>query len=210
MRFWLWPAVALVGMLLGGCASVVKSDVIAFHDWPVDLQDKSYVFEPSPAQKNNFEYQSYQGLMQGELQRLGFTPSPNPQAANLKVALDYRIDARDVKVVQPVYSDPYWPYWYGPYYGPRWHGYYGPFYDPFWYPGPVVSGYQESQYQMFQRHLNVRITRRDGKKLYDVTVDSDGGNGSLAFAMPYMVRAAFQDFPGKNGVPHRVNLKIDE
>jgi hypothetical protein len=209
MRLWLWP-ILLAGMLLGGCASVVKNDVIAFHDWPADLQDKSYVFEPKPEQKNNLEYQSYQGLVRTELQRLGFTPAQSPQSANLQVALDYRIDVRDVKVVQPMYSDPYWPYWYGPYYGPRWHGYYGPFYDPFWYPGPVVTGYQESQYQVFQRHLNVQITRKDGKKLYDVTVNSDGGNASLAFAMPYMVRAAFQDFPGKNGVPRRVNLKIEE
>lgn len=212
MRLRLWLIFALAGLLLSGCASVVKNDVIAFHDWPADLRDKSYVFDPKPEQKNNLEYQSYQGLVRGELQRLGFTAAQSPQTANLKVALDYRIDARDVKVVQPVYGDPYWPYWYGsPFYGPRWRGYYGPFYDPFWYPGPVVTGYQESQYQVFQRHLNVQIARsKDGKKLYEVTVDSDGGNGSLAFAMPYMVRAAFQDFPGRSGVPHRVNLKIDE
>jgi hypothetical protein len=207
MKFRLWPILALSAMLLSGCASVVKNDVVAFHDWPTDLQDKSYAFDPTPEQKNNLEYESYQSLVRAELQRLGFTPAQSAQTSNLKVALDYRIDARDVKVVQPVYSDP-WPYW-GPYYGPRWRGY-GPFYDPFWYPGPVVTGYQESHYQLFQRHLNIRISRKDGKKLYDVTVDSDGGNGSLAFAMPYMVRAAFQDFPGKSGVPHRVNLKIEE
>jgi hypothetical protein len=205
MRFRLWPALALAVMLLSGCASVVRNDVIAFNDWPADLKDKSYAFDPTPEQKDNLEYQSYQSLVRAELQRLGFTPASSAQAANLKVAMDYRIDARDVRVVQPVYSDP-WPYWYGPYYGPRWPGYY----DPFWYPGPVVSGYQESNYQVYQRHLNIRITRKDGKKLYDVTVDSDGGNRSLAFAMPYMVRAAFEDFPGKNGVPRRVNLKIEE
>lgn len=205
MKFRLWPALALAAMLLGGCASVVKNDVVAFHDWPANLRDKTYAFDATPEQADSLEYQSYQKLVRDELQRLGFTPSSAAQA-NLKVAMDYRIDARDVKVVQPMYSDP-WPYWYGPYYGPR--GFYGPFYDPFWYPGPVVSGYQESHYQVFLRHLNIRIARKGGKKLYDVTVDSEGGNGSLAFAMPYMVRAAFQDFPGKSGVPHRVNLKIE-
>jgi hypothetical protein len=51
---------------------------------------------------------------------------------------------------------------------------------------------------------------KDGKKLFDVTVNSDGDNGSLAFAMPYMVRSAFTDFPGKSGVPHRIDLKIKE
>jgi hypothetical protein len=208
MRRYLWPALALAGMLLGGCASVVKNDVVAFHDWPTDLQDKSYVFDPKPEQKEDLEYQSYQGLVRGELQRLGFMPALSAQRANLKVALDYGIEAREVKVLQPVYADPYWPY-YGPY-GAHWRGYYGPFYDPFWYPGPVLTGYQENQYQVFQRRLHIQIARKDGKKLYEVTVDSRGGNGSLAFAMPYMVRAAFQDFPGKSGVPHRVNLKIEE
>jgi len=211
MRPWL-PIVALTALLLGGCASVVQNDVVAFHEWPADLQDKSYVFDHRPKQPNNLEYQRYQGLVAGELHRLGFTPAANLQAANLKVAFDYTIDARDVTVVQPVYGDPYWPYWYGiPYYGRRWRGHYSPFHDPFWPPGPVITGYQESQYQVYQRHLVVTISRgRDGKKLYEVSVDSSGGNGSLAFAMPYMVRAAFRDFPGKSGVPHRVNLKIDE
>jgi len=196
-------------LLLGGCASVVRNDVVAFNDWPAGLQDKSYAFDPHPDQRNDAAYRNYTGLVAAALRRLGFTPAAHAQTANLKVTMDYRVDPRNVQVVQPVYGDPYWPYWYGPY-GPRWRGY-GPFYDPFWYPGPVVTGYQESRFLVFQRHLNIRIVRgKDGKTLYDVTVDSDGGNSSLAFAMPYMVRAAFQDFPGKNGVPHRVNLKIDE
>src|SRR3546814_1293424 len=49
-------------------------------------------------------------------------------------------------------------------------------------------------YQVFKRQLNILITHaKDAKKLYEVTVESNGGNGSLAFAMPYMVRSAFAD-----------------
>ncbi|MDB5793819.1 MAG: hypothetical protein JWR25_198, partial [Noviherbaspirillum sp.] len=47
----------------------------------------------------------------------------------------------------------------------------------------------------------------DGKKVYDVTVVNEGTRGSLARVMPFMVRAAFADFPGKSGVPHLVELK---
>jgi hypothetical protein len=211
MRRWLWMGVALAGLLLSGCASVVRNDVVAFHDWPANIQDKSYVFDRKPAQENNLQHQSYENLVRVELQRLGFTEAKSAKVANLKVAMDYQIDARDVKVVEPVYVDPYWPYYGYPYYGPRWRGAYGPFYDPFWYPGPVVAGYQERQYQVFQRQLDILITQnKDGKKLFDVSVGSNGGNGSLAFAMPYMVRSAFSEFPGKSGVPRRVNIKIDE
>ena len=210
MRRYLLVLIALSSVLLSGCASFIRSDVIGFHDWPANLQEKSYVFERKAGQENNLEHQNYENLVRTELTRLGFSEVQAQRSAHLKVVLDYRIDVRDVKVVQPVVTDPYWPYWYGhPYYDPR-RGYYGPYYDPFWHPGPVMQ-YREVQYQLFRRQLNILITRiKDGKKLYDVTVDSDGGNGSMAFAMPYMVRSAFQNFPGQSGVPRRVNLEIKE
>lgn len=210
MRRWVGIMMVLASAFLSGCASFVRSDVVAFHEWPADMQNKVYVFDRSPKQENNLEHQSYENLVRTELTRLGFVEAQNPRAAILKVALDYRIDARDVREIQPI-VDPYWPYWYGhPFYGPRWGGYYGPYYDPFWYGAPVTQ-YREVQYQVFNRQLNILITQvRDGKKLYDVTVDSDGGNGSLAFAMPYMVKSAFSDFPGRSGVPRRVKLEIKD
>lgn len=205
MKRWLLMGIALSTLLLSGCASVIRTDVLAFHEWPADLQNKSYVFERKAGQDNNLEEKSYENLVRTELTRLGFTEAATPAAANLKVALNYSIDSRDVRTVQPYVVD---PYWYGPYYGPGWR--YGRYYDPFWYPGPVTQ-YREVQYQLFQRQLNVLITNiKNGKKLYDVTVHSSGGNGSLAFAMPYMVRSAFSDFPGKNGVPRRIDLEIKE
>ncbi|CAL60775.1 conserved hypothetical protein [Herminiimonas arsenicoxydans] len=208
MRRCLWIFIAVASVLLSGCASFIKSDVVAFHEWPADLQNKTYIFDRKTEQANDLEYRSYENLVRTELGRLGFAEAQDPRGANLKVALQYRIDARDVTAMEPVLVD---PYWYGyPYYGPRWRGYYGPYYDPFWYPGPVTQ-YREVQYQVFQRQLNILITRsKDGKKLYDVTVNSDGNNGSMAFAMPYMVRSAFSDFPGRSGVPHRVNLEIKD
>ena len=36
-------------VLLTGCATTIRSDVTAFHDWPAQLHDQSYVFEaPAP------------------------------------------------------------------------------------------------------------------------------------------------------------------
>lgn len=208
MRRALLLLIALSSLLLSGCASFIRNDVIAFHEWPADLQNKTYIFDRKGEKENDLEYRSYENLVRNELGRLGFAEAQDPRGANLKVVLNYKIDVRDVQTVQPVIVDPYWPYY--PYYGPRWRGYYGPYYDPFWYPGPVTQ-YQQVQYQLFQRQLNVIITRsKDSKKLYDVTVHSEGANGSLAFAMPYMVRSAFSDFPGQNGIPRRLKLEIKE
>ena len=206
MRRGLLLLLALFSLLLSGCASFIRNDVVAFHEWPTDLQNKTYIFDRKSDKENDLEYRSYENLVRNELGRLGFAEAQDPRGANLKVVVNYRIDVRDVRTVQPVFVDPYWPYY--PYYGPGWRGYHSPYYDPFWYPGPVTQ-YRDVYYQLFQRQLNVVIMRSiDGKKLYDVKVNSDGTYGSLAFAMPYMVHSAFSDFPGPNGVPRHIQLEI--
>ncbi len=198
-------------LLLAGCATTIQSEVTAFHDWPADLRDKSFVFERSHEQENNLEYNSYENLVRDELRRLGFIDAADSKSAKLKVAMQYSMQVRDVRVVQPVLVDPYWygsPF-YG--YGRRWpgYGYYGPFYDPFWYGPPIVEQ-RDIRYQLFTRQLKIGIAQAsDFKKLYDVTVNSEGTNDSLAAVMPYMVRSAFADFPGRNGVPRRIEMRMN-
>lgn len=43
-----------------------------------------------------------------------------------------------------------------------------------------------------------------------VPVDSNCGNSSLTFSVHYMSKSAFEDFPGRNGIPHRAKFKIKE
>jgi len=201
---------AAVALVLGGCAApTLRSEVTAFHEWPAQLADKSFVFERGGAQDNDLEYRNYENLVRIELLRLGFSDATAAGKAALKVAMRYRVNDRDVRVIQPVVVSPGWGM---PYYGPRWpYHYYDPFfYDPFWSGPPVVS-YQESNYRLYRRELQIGITRAgDGKKLYDVTVTSEGQTPSLAAVMPYMVRSAFAEFPGKSGVPHQVEFEFTE
>ncbi|RJG02005.1 DUF4136 domain-containing protein [Noviherbaspirillum sedimenti] len=200
---------AALALLLGGCAApTLRSEVTAFHEWPAQLPDQSFVFERSRAQDNDLEYRNYENLVRDELLRLGFTDPAAAGKAALKIGLAYQVNERDVRIVEPVVVNSGWG---APYYGPRWpYRYYDPFYDPFWYSPPVVS-YQESNYRLYRRQLQVGITRvSDGKKLYDVTVISEGKTASLAAAMPYMVKSAFADFPGKSGVPRQVELEFKE
>lgn len=200
MKRWQFGLVLSVVMLMSGCASTIKTQVTPFHEWPNYVQDKTYVFERTKDQDNDLEYRTYENLVRGELTRLGFEEASDVRSARLKASLGYSIKARDVRVVYPVVMDPYW-------YGPAWRGYYGPFYDPFWYGPPAVERREES-YQIFTRKLRFMLAQMsDGKKVYDTTVVSEGTNGSLAAVMPYMVRAAFMDFPGRNGVPRVVEMK---
>jgi hypothetical protein len=196
---------------LAGCASTIRSEVTAFHEWPVDLGNRSFSFARTPEQENDLEYRSYESLVRNELARLGFSEANPAQAAGLKVGIQYSLSARDVRVVEPVFTDPFYGPAWGPFFGPRWShaGFYSPFYDPFWYAQPTQM--IERNFQVFTRRLRIPISRSaDGKMLYDVTVNSEGTNGSLPAVMPYLVRSAFEDFPGKNGVPRRVELKMTQ
>ncbi|MDP3843916.1 MAG: DUF4136 domain-containing protein [Oxalobacteraceae bacterium] len=204
-------ALLSIAVLLAGCASTIRSDVTVFQEWPTELQDKSFVFEHDKSLESDLEYQSYQQLLRAELQRLGFTDAASPKAAALRVGFDYQVSVRDVREIQPVLVDPYW--YGGGFYAPRFYrrgGFYDPFYDPFWY-GPPIVAYQQSDYRLYHRQLHVDIKHaRDGKKLYQVTVHSEGRNPSLAAVMPYMVRSAFVDFPAKSGVARQVKLPLKD
>lgn len=208
-----WMTLFILGLmlLLSGCASTtIHSEVTAFHEWPSDLHDKVFVFERTREQDNNLEYRNYENLVRAQLTRLGFSEAAPAQPARLKVTLAYGIKVRDVRVIEGALVDPFW--YNSPIYGHRWRGrgYYGPYYDPFWPVAPPTE-YVENSYQIFTRRLEVMIAQApSGKKLYDVTVVSEGTNGSLAAVMPYMVRSAFADFPGPSGVPRQVNLKMQD
>ncbi|MFY0022159.1 hypothetical protein ABTQ05_19735 [Acinetobacter baumannii] len=70
---------------------------------------------------------------------------------------------------------------------------------------------QTTSYPVFLRRLQIGISQAsDGKKLFDVVVDSEGQRAGLTAAMPAMVRAAFEDFPGPSGVTRHIRIKVDK
>lgn len=209
MRSWLIIFSMGMAAILAGCTTtpVVRSEVTAFHEWPAGLRQATYAFEPSAEQQNNLEYRAYQSLIREELERLGFRASDKAAAAQLKVHFSYGIKARDIRVVEPVVVDSayYYPF-YRPYY---WGSPFGGFGDPFW-PHAYVEQ-RESQYVLYTRRLNIGMTQAaDQRKLFDVTVVSEGRNGNLAGVMPYLVKSAFSDFPGTSGVPRSIELETGQ
>jgi len=198
-------AVALVG-----CAvPVIRSDVTATHQWRSELLAQPFVFERSSSQDADPEYKAYENLVRSELQRVGLREATPAQQPQLTVKLAYGMSARDVRIVQPVVVDPF--FYNPPLYGPYWRRYrYAPFYDPFWASGPMVQ-YREGRQVVYSRELRLQMMQStDAKKLYDVTVHSQGGISSLPAVMPYMVQSAFADFPGTSGVPRRIEIEIKQ
>lgn len=209
MRYLAILATAMT-LLLAGCATTIRSDVTSFHEWPAELQDKSYVFQQAAPEHDTLEYRNYLNLVRGQLAQLGFREVDQAGAAKLKVAMNFSTTDLPTRVVQS--ADPFWTgpgYWGGRYGSPwgyrGWYGYRSPFYDPFLY-GPVMM--EESVRHNFERTLRVTIDGVDGKKLFDVTVHNTSRKAATPAVMPALVTSAFAGFPGQSGVPHRVDLQV--
>jgi hypothetical protein len=208
-------AMLAAAALLAGCATTIRSDVTAFHEWPARMEDKSYQFNAPPKAEDTLEYRNYQNLVRAELSRLGFVEARDPAAGKLKVAMQFSTTVHAVRVVQAV--DPFWNgrnYWRGHHRSPwgyrpgysTFSPFYDPFYDPFMYRPPDLI---ETVRNAYERQLQVKIDSRDGKTLFDVTVRNTSTIFSTPTVMPALVASAFAGFPGQSGVPHRVDLKLE-
>ncbi len=211
MKRLMTAAVAASALLLAGCATTIRSDVTTFHQWPAQIDDKTYVFEAPPMQDDTLEWRAYQDLVRGQLARLGFRDAAQGKPA-LSVSMRFVTTDVPVRVIEPMMSPFYHPmvhplrYSYrGRYRGfhnPYWGGWYSPFHDPFWSPA-----YQVSVEHQYRRELQVGIKAADGKRLFDVTVHNTSRQMSTPALMPALVQSAFEGFPGPSGVARRVELK---
>ncbi|HEY1149494.1 MAG TPA: DUF4136 domain-containing protein [Pseudoduganella sp.] len=207
--------IAAASLLLSGCATTLRSDVTVFHQWPADLQDKSYVFETPPPAEDTLEHRSYLALVSNELAKLGFQQAANPADAKLRVGMRFSTVDHPTRVLQasdPFLMSPYYGPWgygrfgYGPYrrYYGGFYGYRG-FYDP-WYWGPME--YREVIQHNYERKLYVTINNLSGQKLFEVTVNNTSRKQSTPAVMPALVQSAFTGFPGESGKAKRVDLEI--
>jgi hypothetical protein len=197
----IWPIAGalMAASLLAGCASTVTSHVTAFKQpgWE-DAPPRTYAFEHTAAQQNDLERQTYEAWTSDQLAARGFTSAPHASARYL-VRLNYSMATRLVQVRQPVYPDPYW----GP--GP-----WGPWRSP-WGPwGPWGPQYVDTNVQVpfYAYHVDIEEAA-SGKRVYQVTAQTQGGDGSLTAVMPYLIRSAFANFPAPNAQPILVELPVD-
>ncbi|HEU4853434.1 MAG TPA: DUF4136 domain-containing protein [Telluria sp.] len=205
--------VFLAGMvlLLSGCATTVRSNVTAFHNWPADLPDKTYVLEAPSPQDDTLEYRAYQNLVRGELARHGFQEVSADRNPTLGVTLRFMTTVVPVRVIEVDYPHMYTSMRLG-YFHPRrrgyWGGWYSPFwYDPFWYGMP---DYTETIKYNYHREVQVSIkSRRDGRRLFDVTVRNQSRVESTPSIMPVLVASAFAEFPGPSGVSRVIQYKLE-
>jgi hypothetical protein len=198
---------AAVTLLLGGCATTIRSDVTTFHQWPAQMADKSYAFEIPAPQDDTLEMRSYQELVRAQLARLGFHDSGASKPA-LLVSMRFMTIDLPVPMVQQANS----PFFLTPRYVfvGRHRSYFGgglyrsAFDDPFW----STASYRVEMDHRYQRELRVAIRgANDGKHMFDVTVRNVSSQMSTPKVMPALVQSAFEGFPGPNGVARRIELE---
>jgi hypothetical protein len=200
---------AAMTLLLTGCATTIRSNVVSYSQWPADTADKTFVF--TVPQHDSVEYRTVENLVRQQLNRIGMRDA-DAAGAKYHVAVDLKVAARDVRVVSPVMVDPFWASSYYGWYSPRARFHHRGFY-PYGFapwPGPVV-GYQEQVTTQVQRQLHVTISQAaGGQKVYDVLVENASRTADPMKVLPAMAVSAFEGFPGQNGVLRRVDVKTDE
>lgn len=198
LRFWLGPV--FVMMALGGCASVFSAQVTRYQQWPAQTEGAHYWIEPAAAQQNNLQFQTFADTVRAALGPTGLVEAQSAAQARFIVHVDY--GSRQEQEWRERVVDPY---------------FYSGFPEPgfgyrhawgVWGPGPVV---ETVPVVVSRLHLSVRIDdqTQQGREVYRATAVTTGRDSQLDAAMPYLARALFDRFPGRNGqvVPVRYPLE---
>ncbi|MDT8399180.1 MAG: DUF4136 domain-containing protein [Pseudomonadales bacterium] len=195
-------AVLVLLGLLSGCASVLRSDVVTFHEGPLPSGETIRVVPLNPDNAQSLEFRAYARLVSEQLAKIGYTPVNSDTASvDLLAQVDYSVDmgAPDVRLDR------------GAHYA-RYHFYYGRYADPFYFGIYDTWTPEVYSYPAYLRRLRLNIVRTDAdsSRIFEGRVESTGRQSSLPEIMPYLVSAMFKNFPGESGVTKVVTIEMDE
>jgi hypothetical protein len=163
----------LVAVLLAGCATRLNATVQAFHTMNA-AQSATYVFLASSEQASSLEGRAHFQRVRAGFADYGWKEAGSEQDAEFAVTLAYSLG------------------------------------DPTSQTTGTYVPYGSSAAVAVQRTTVLRrlkVTVLDNRKrlsgqtepVYEVTVTSRGTTENLGTVMPYLVRAMFEEFPGRNG-----------
>ena len=201
-------------LLLGGCATYFGAEVTAYHQQEPALQGLSFRFKPDADQANSLEYQTYAALVREQLLAHGLkeTGSSRP---DVDVTLDYSVDnGRPVNYSQPNYAYVFQGYRQVAHQRTDANGQVVTYWETVPMYGYDLVGYSTYQRTIYRKQVKLALTGTKplpGRpaRLYEGSVVSDSEDGALNNAVPLMVKALFQDFPGPNGVTRHVQVRLD-
>lgn len=207
-----------IALGLAGCApQPFRADVSRFAvPLPAPAGQTFAVVAEDPRLAGGLEFATYANVLADELTQLGYTRAASPEAADMLVRFDYRVDGGRERVRTDFggaglgFGAGRWGPW-GPWGG--WGGWGGGgfgawglgFNDPF-FAGPEVRSYT-----IYTSGVDVKIDRRaDGQRLFEGKAEAVSRSNRLPRLVPNLVDALFTDFPGNSGETVRITIRDDE
>jgi hypothetical protein len=200
----LWVLIAA----LAGCASVVRTKVINFNAWPADAMGSTYSYvRAADMQRAELEQATYEGYVGAELEKQGLRQAAPGAPGQFLVEVRASDSTRQRIVLEPVYDNQLI------YIAPT-RDRFGNVYPGYWQPDRFGSRYigdREVTRTVQVNRLEVRIRDAragDPRPVFNAAAVYEGDNEDLPDIVPFLARAVFHGFPGRNG---RVEvLRFDE
>ncbi len=191
-------AMISIVLMLGGCASVFSAQLTRYQQWPDQTQGARYWVQPDAAQQNNLQFQTFSDAVRAALGPTGLVEAPSQKQARFIVHIEYGSEQTTEWRQQMV--DPYFSGAFGGGFG--YHRHWGG-----WGPGPVI---ETVPVEVNRVHLMVRIDdqSKQGQEVYRATAVTSARDSQLGAVMPYLARAVFDQFPGRNGQVVRVKYPL--
>lgn len=203
-RRWLAGVVSGLAVLLAGCATPLRGQLTAFHEWPADAP-RTYQFVRTAAQRDSLEHATWERTMRAELARAGFQEAANPR---FSIGFDYRVSRQLGRFVEAYpMVQPY--FWWGTWGSRGGVSIGGPW--PWWGPGYYPVEYDRAWYEYRLRIEIDDLAARPPRRVYEGTAVSDGvDSANPAEVLPPLARAILGDFPGPSGVTRRVEVPVEQ
>ncbi len=196
-----------------GC-TMVRSQVVVFHDLPQGFAGTTYAMIPLKEQEHSLEHRSYENVVRQELDAKGFKETPSAEA-DLIVVFSYGIDTgKQVVSSYPIFGQTgvSSSTTYGTVQN---YGTFGTYsgsttYTPTY--GVVGSGVTSQTH--YTRFLTFELLDKNAlaeskmKKLYEGKVVSSGSSEQVSVVLPTMIKTLFEDFPGKSGTTRTSNRAL--
>lgn len=188
-------------LLLAACAAPITTKVTSFNQWPADAAGSTFSYITPADLANDLEQATYAGYVQKELEKLGLQRAPAGQVGRIQVDLQTGNGTKEKKYREAVYQDNY-------VYLPAYRDAAGNVYPGFWSPDPFGSRYVgDREVTRTVQVSNIKLRLLDSKDslpgkpraVFESRVVYEGGNEDLPDLVPYLVRAAFDGFPGQSG-----------
>lgn len=198
--------VSVAAVALSSCASV-QSDVTRFHTLPPQGSGQTFTIKAASS-SGGIEFESYLARVSSHLQNYGWAQSSSGDA-DYSVILDYRMGGSSERhgsvpiMGQTGGGTTYHRGSVNTYgsYGSTYGSYSGTSYTPATFG---VVGSAPYSITVHDRYLNMRISDRAGRSVFEGRVVSTGQSADIAAVLPQMIDSLFTNFPGESGKTKRV------